>query len=82
MKTTDVALGARIPKELKERLRRFCLEHGVKMSHFVKTALHDKLGEAEEELKDREMARERLRDADFATREEYDRYIKRRLRSK
>jgi predicted DNA-binding protein len=82
LKKMDVALGARIPRELKERLDQFCLEHGVKMSHFVKTALQDKLGEAEEELKDRAMARERLRDSDFVTREEYDRYIKRRLRSK
>lgn len=82
MKTPDVALGARIPKELKEKLNRFCFEHGLKMSHFVKTALEDKLGEAEQELKDRAMARERLQDAEFVAAEEYERYIKRRLRSK
>jgi len=86
MKTTvkagDVALGARIPRELKEKLNRFCLEHGLKMSHFVKTALQDKLGETVEELKDIAMARERLADAEFITREEYDRYIRRRLGKK
>ena len=82
LKEGDVALGARIPKELKDRLNRFCLEHGLKMSHFVKTALLDKLGEAEEEMKDRAMARERLSDAEFVTREEYDRYIRRRLGGK
>ena len=82
VKIGGVALGARIPKELKERLNRFCLEHGLKMGHFVKTALQDKLGEVEEEMKDRSMARERLADAEFISQEEYDRYIRRRLGKK
>lgn len=82
MKTGEVALGARIPKELKEKLNRFCQEHGVKMSHFVKTAIADKLGEMEEELQDIAMARKRLSDAEFVSEEEYDRYIKRRLGKK
>jgi len=81
-KSEEVALGARIPKELKERMNRFCLEHGLKMSHFVKRALQDKLGEAEEELKDAAMAHDRLADAEFVTREEYNRYIRRRLGKK
>jgi predicted DNA-binding protein len=81
-KKDNVALGARIPKELKEKLNRFCQEHGLKMSHLVKRALQDKLGEAEEEIKDIAMARERLADAEFVTREEYDRYIRRRLGKK
>ena len=42
VKAGEVALGARIPKELKVRMNRFCLEHGLKMSHFVKRALQDK----------------------------------------
>jgi hypothetical protein len=58
------------------------MEHGLKMSHFVKTALQDKLGEMEEELKDIAMARGRLVDAEFISREEYDRYIRRRLGKK
>jgi predicted DNA-binding protein len=82
VKAGDVALGARIPKELKERMNRFCLEHGLKMSHFVKRALQDKLGEMEEEIKDIAMAHERLADAEFISQEEYDRYIRRRLGKK
>lgn len=82
VKEGDVALGARIPKELKERMNRFCLGHGLKMSHFVKSALQDKLGEMKEEIKDIAMARERLADAEFISREEYDRYIRRRLGKK
>ncbi len=82
VKEREVALGARIPKELKERMNRFCLEHGLKMSHFVKRALQDKLGEMEEEIKDTAMAHERLADAEFISREEYDRYIRRRLGKK
>lgn len=82
MKPGGVGLGARIPKELKEKLNRFCLEHGLKMNHFVKTAIADKLGEMEEELQDIAMARQRLSDAEFVSEEEYDRYIKRRLGKK
>ncbi|HEX9758408.1 MAG TPA: hypothetical protein VGB26_11530 [Nitrospiria bacterium] len=82
VKEGKVALGARIPKELKDRMNRFCLEHGLKMSHFVKSALQDKLGEMEEEIKDIAMAHERLADAEFISREEYDRYIRRRLGKK
>lgn len=81
MKTGDVALGARIPRKLKDKLDRFCREHGLKMSHLVKTALLDKLGELEEEIKDTALARERLKDAEFISQEEYDRYLKRRLRA-
>jgi predicted DNA-binding protein len=82
VKAGEVALGARIPKELKERMNRFCQEHGLKMSHFVKRALQDKLGEMEEEIKDAEMAHERLADAEFVSQGEYDRYIRRRLGKK
>ncbi len=78
----DVALGARIPKELKERMNRFCLGHGLKISHFVKSALQDKLGEVREEMKDIAMARERLADAEFLSKEEYNRYSQRRLSKK
>lgn len=78
-KTLDVAVGARIPKELKKKLDRFCQEHGLKMGHVVATALEDKLGELEEELKDRAVAKGRLKDAEFVSEADYDRYVKRRL---
>ena len=79
MKTLDVPIGARIPKSLKKKLNRFCEEHGLKMSHVVATALEDKLGELEEELDDRARARERLKDAEFVSQEEYEQYLKKRL---
>jgi len=79
MKTLDVPIGARIPKSLKKKLDRFCEEHGLKMSHVVATALQDKLGELEEELSDRRLARERLKDAEFASQKEYEWYLKHRL---
>lgn len=82
VKKEEVALGARIPKALKARMDRFCQEHGLKMSHFVKRALQDKLSEAEEEIRDVAMARERLPDAEFVSREDYDRYMRRRLGKK
>ena len=82
MKTGEVALGARIPRELKDRLDRFCREHGLKMSHLVKMALLDKLGDFQEEVKDLNLARARLTDAEFISQEEYNRYLKRRLRTR
>jgi predicted DNA-binding protein len=79
MKTLDAPIGARIPKQLKKKLDAFCREHGLKMSHVVATALEDKLGELEEELDDRARARERLKDAEFVSQEEYEQYLKQRL---
>ena len=79
MKTLDAPIGARISKSLKKKLDRFCQEHGLKMNHVVETALKDKLDELEEELSDRALSRERLKDPEFASQEEYDRYLKRRL---
>lgn len=79
MKTLDVPVGARIPKELKKKLDDFCQEHGLKMSYVVAAALEDKLGELEDELEDRALAKARLKDAEFVSQEDYDTYIKRRL---
>lgn len=79
MKTADVPVGARIPKALKKKLDQFCDEHGLKMSHLVAAALEDKLGEMGEELTDRALVRDRLKDPDFVSQEDYDRYIRRRL---
>ena len=79
MKTLDAPIGARIPKRLKKKLDAFCQEHGLKMSHVVATALEDKLGELEEELDDRARARERLKDSEFVSQEEYEQYLKQRL---
>lgn len=81
MKALDVPIGARIPKALKKKLERFCQEHGLKMSHVVATALEDKLGELEEEIEDRALAWQRLKDAEFVSQGEYDQYIKRRLKT-
>ncbi len=82
MRIEEVSLGVRIPVLLKEKLDHFCEEHGLKMSHVVKTALMDKLREFKEELEDIRMAKERLRDGGFFSQEEYDRYLKKRLRKK
>lgn len=82
MKTLDVPVGARIPKALKKKLDQFCREHGLKMSYVVAAALEDKLGELEDELADRDLAKARLGDAEFISQEDYDAYIKRRLTSR
>jgi predicted DNA-binding protein len=79
MKVLDAPLGARIPKALKKKLDQFCQEHGLKMSHVVAMALEDKLGELEEELEDRALAKARLKDAEYVSQADYDAYLKRRL---
>ena len=79
MKTADVPVGARIPRALKKKLDQFCNAHGLKMSHLVAVALEDKLGDMEEELNDRILARERLKNPEFVSEKDYDRYIRRRL---
>jgi len=82
MKTLDVPVGARIPQALKKKLDQFCQEHGLKMGFVVAAALEDKLGELEEELEDRALGRERLKDADFVPQDEFNRYVKRRRASR
>lgn len=82
MKTVDAQVGARIPQALKEKLDHFCREHGLKMGHVVAAALEDKLGEMEEELEDRALGRERLKDGDFVPQDELTRYVKRRRASR
>ncbi|OHB77854.1 MAG: hypothetical protein A2Z34_10700 [Planctomycetes bacterium RBG_16_59_8] len=79
MSVAVVPLGARIPELLKKRLDRVCEEHGLKMNFVVAAALEDKLGEIREELADRALARRRLQDAEFASEDEYRRYVKRRF---
>jgi len=82
MKTLDVPVGARIPQALKKKLDQFCQEHGLKMGFVVAAALEDKLGELAEELEDRALGRERLKDADFVPQDELSRYVKRRRASR
>ncbi len=54
-------LGARVPVELKEKLYKYCLNHGIKMSYFVSEAIREKLLEIAEDARYLEIARKRLK---------------------
>jgi predicted DNA-binding protein len=71
-------LGARIPIQLKERLLRFCLSHGIKMNYFVSEAIKEKLQEILEERELTVIAKERLKSAKFISQKELNRYLSKR----
>ncbi|MDP2927693.1 MAG: hypothetical protein Q8N80_02700 [Candidatus Omnitrophota bacterium] len=82
-RNTQVLLGTRVPLPLKERLSRYCLSHGVKMSYFVAEAIKERLLEISEDKEDLLTAQERLKEAKFISPKEIGRYLaKRGIRKK
>lgn len=75
---TQVLLGARVPLPLKERLSRYCLSHGVKMSYFVAEAIKERLLEISEEREDLLIAQDRLKEAKFISQQEIGKYLVKR----
>ena len=68
-------LGVRVPKMLKEKLSDYCSSHGVKISFFVAEAIKEKLLELVEDSRDVEMANKRLKNAEFISQNEFDKYL-------
>jgi len=75
---TQVLLGTRVPLTLKERLSRYCLSHGVKMSYFVAEAIKERLLEISEDKEDLLIAQDRLKDAKFISGHEMGKYLTKR----
>lgn len=71
-------LGARVPSSLKEKLTRYCLSHGVKMSYFVAEAIKERLLEISEDNEDLREAEERLKGAKFISQKEMGMYLAKR----
>ena len=74
----QVLLGARIPVNLKEVLSRYCTSHGVKMSYFVTQALKEKLLENVQDNHDLTVAGERLKNPDYISQTEFNKYLRKR----
>ena len=74
----QVLLGARVPAPLKEDLARYCLNHGIKMNYFVAQAIREKLLETAEDAEDLAIAKERLKDPQFVSQSEMDKYLRKR----
>lgn len=71
-------LGARIPIQLKERLLKYCLSHGIKMNYFISEAIKEKLQEIVEERQLATIAKERLKTGKFVSQKELDKYLSKR----
>lgn len=73
-----VLMGTRVPTNLKEKLSHYCLNHGIKMSYFVTEAIKEKLLEIAEDNQDIAIAEERLKDAEFISQKEFNKYLLKR----
>ena len=71
-------LGARIPSQLKEKLSRYCVSHGIKMNYFVSEAIQEKLEEIAEEKELVAIAAERLKSPKFISQKELERHLTKR----
>jgi len=81
MSTTEkkqVLLGTRIPSDLKLRLSKYCVSHGVKISYFVTQAIKEKLQDLVEDRLDIAEAEKRLQKPEFISREEFEKYLHKR----
>ena len=77
-RSAQAFLAARIPVSLKNKLSRYCLSHGVKMSYFVVQAIQNRLLELIEDQEDLAIAKERLKTAEYASQEELDKRFPKR----
>jgi hypothetical protein len=79
LKTNERALlGARIPTQLKEKLLKYCLGHGIKMNYFVSEAIKQRLDEITEEKELSAVAKDRLLNAEFVPQKELEKYLSKR----
>lgn len=74
----ETLLGARIPMQLKEKLLKYCLSHGIKMNYFVSEAIREKLQEIRNDRELAAAAKERLKTAKFISQKEIDKYLSNR----
>jgi len=74
----QVLIGARIPVSLKEKLSKFCLAYGIKMNYFISEAIKEKLLNIALDNQDTEIAKSRLKNADFISQGEFNKYLLKR----
>lgn len=71
----QVLLGARIPADLKQKLAKYCLDHGIKMNYLVTEAIKEKLLEISEDNEDLLVAKERMSNPKFISQKEFAKYL-------
>ncbi len=74
----QVLLGARIPIDLKQRLTKYCLAHGIKMNYLITEAIKEKLLEISQDNEDLLATEERMKNPKFVSQKEFDKYLSQR----
>lgn len=78
----QILIGARIPVSIKEKLSKYCLDHGVKINYFVTQAIKEKLQEINEDNQDIAVAEERLKNPEFISQSDFNKHLSgRRIKS-
>ncbi len=78
IKAQLVNLGARIPANLKRAVSDYCDRHGIKLQFFITEAIQEKLAEIDQEQLDNKIVDERLKNPQFTTKADLQKYIQRR----
>ena len=78
IKARLINLGARIPADLKRRISAYCDRNGVKLQFFITEAIQEKLTEIEQDELDNKIVDERLKNPQFTSKTELEKYIKNR----
>ena len=81
IKAQLVALGARIPSDLKKKVASYCDRNGIKLQFFIMEAIQSKLEELQQDTLDNAVAEERLKYPQFSTKEELSQYIAKRKKN-
>ncbi len=74
----QILIGARIPVSIKEKLSKYCLDHGVKINYFVTQAIKEKLKEVSEDNQDIAIADQRLKNPEFISQSDFNKHLSRR----
>ena len=77
--SSQVLFASRISVGLKDRLTRFCEDHGVKMNFFISRAIQERLERLAEDEADIEIIKSIEKDAEFVGQDVMDAYIKKRF---
>lgn len=74
--------GTTIPTKLKNKMTRFCQDHGMKVTYFVTETLKNKLDQLAEDAVDATIVEGRRKDAEYVPIEEFDTYLAKAKRGK
>lgn len=75
---SQIFLAARIPVSLKEKLQKYCLNNGIKISYFVTEAIKERFVEILEDRRDLSEAKKRLKNTKLVSQEELNNYLSKR----